>query len=79
MSIVFTLKELRHGLSGSFNIVSDSEERGILFLIMFEMKKKNESKRKHRVPKFFHKQEEKRLFNNLTLKLPDKKSFSVKV
>ena len=30
---------------------------------MFEMKKKNESKRKHRVPEFFHKQEEKSKFN----------------
>ena len=29
-------------------------------------KKKNESKRKHRVPEFFPKQEEKRPFNNLT-------------
>ena len=34
--------------------------------VMLAIKKKNESKRKHRVPKFFHKQEEKRPFNNLT-------------
>ena len=33
---------------------------------MFGMKKKNESKRKHRVPELFHKQEEKIPFNNLT-------------
>ena len=45
---------------------------------MFEMKNKNESKRKHRVPEFFHKQEEKRPFNNLTIKLPYSESFLVK-
>ena len=43
------------------------------------MKKKNESKRKHRVPEFFHKQEEKRPFNNSTIKLADRESFLVKV
>ena len=50
MSIRFTLKELRCKLSSSFDIISDSEEGGILFLqlaVMFKMKKKNESKRKH--------------------------------
>ena len=46
---------------------------------MFEMKKKNESERKHRVPEFFHKQEEKRQFNNLTIELADRESFLVKV
>ena len=46
---------------------------------MFEMKNKNESKRKHRVPEFFHKQEEKRLFNNLIKKLADRESFLVKI
>ena len=38
----FTLKELRCELLSSFNIISDSEEEGILFLqiaVMFEMKK----------------------------------------
>ena len=30
------------------------------------MKKKNESERKHEKADFFHKQEEKRTFNNLT-------------
>ena len=39
---------------------------------MFEMKNKNESKRKHRVPQFFYKQEEKSRFNNLTIKLADR-------
>ena len=37
----FTLKELRYELSSSFDIVSDSEARGILFLqiaVMFGMK-----------------------------------------
>ena len=35
---------------------------------MLEMKKKNESKRKHRVPEFFYKQEKKtnQQFNNKT-------------
>ena len=78
----FTLKELSCELSGSFNIISDAEEGGILFLqiaVMFEMKKKNESERKHRVPEFFHKQEEKRQFNNLTIELADRESFLVKV
>ena len=32
---------------------------------MFGMKKKNESKRKHRLPELFHKQEKKIPFNNL--------------
>ena len=66
----------------SFNIISGSEERGILSLkiaVMFEMKKKNESKIKHRVPEFFHKREEKVPFNNLTIKLADRESFFVKI
>ena len=46
---------------------------------MFEMKKKNASERKHWVPEFFHKQEEKRPFNNLTIKLANRESFLVKV
>ena len=70
ISVRFTLKELRCEFSSSFDIISGSEEEGILFLqiaVMFEMKKKkNESKRKHRAPEFFHKQEGKRPFNNLT-------------
>ena len=45
---------------------------------MFEMNYKNESNRKH-VPEFFHKQEEKRPFNHLTIKLADRESFLVKV
>ena len=43
------------------------------------MKKKNESKRKHQVPEFFLKQEKKRPFNNLVIKLADRESFLVKV
>ena len=42
-------------------MISDSEEGDILFLqimVVFEIKK-NESKRKHWVSEFFHKQEEK--------------------
>ena len=46
---------------------------------MFEMKNNNESKIKHRVPGFFHIQEEKRPYNNLTIKLADRESFLVKV
>ena len=43
------------------------------------MKMKGESKRKHQEPEFFHKQEAKRPFNNLTIKLADRESFLVKV
>ena len=46
---------------------------------MFEMKNKDESKRKHWVPEFFHKHEEKRPFNNVTIKLADRESFLVKI
>ena len=66
LSVRFTLKELRCKLSSSF--YSDYEEGDILLLqkgVMFEIKKKNKSKRKHRVPEFFHNQEEKRPFNKL--------------
>ena len=65
ISVRFTLKELRCEFSSSFNIISDAEEVGTIFLqiaVMFGMnkkKKKSESKRKHRVPEFFQKQEEK--------------------
>ena len=55
-SVRFTLKELRCELSSSFDIISDPEKGGILFLqiaVIFEIKKKNDSKRKHRVPDFF--------------------------
>ena len=43
------------------------------------MKKKTESKRKHRVPEFVHKQEEKRPFNNLIIKLANRESFLINV
>ena len=49
-------------------MISDSEEGDMLFLqimVMFEIEK-NETIRKHWVLEFFHKQEEKRPFNNLT-------------
>ena len=64
----FTLKELRYELSSSFYFISDTEEGVTLFLqkaVIFKMKKKNERKRKHRVPEFSQKQEEKRPFDNL--------------
>ena len=73
ISVTFTVKELRSELSSSFNNISDSEEGVILFwqiAVMFEMKNKNDSKRK---------QEEKRPFNILTIKLADRESFLVKV
>ena len=82
VSVRFTLTELRCDFSSSFYIISDTEEGGILFFqiaVMFEMEKKSESKRNHRVPEFFHKQEEKRPFNNVTIKLADGESFLVKV
>ena len=66
----------------NFQVFSISFQIGILFMqitVIFEMKKKNESKRKHRVPEFFYKQEEKRPFNNLTIKLADRESFLDKV
>ena len=71
ISVRYTLKELRWEFSSSFGIISGFEDDGILFLqivIMFGMKskKKNESKKKHRILEFLHKQEEKRPFNNLT-------------
>ena len=78
ISVRFTLKEPRGDFSSFFYIISDSEEGGILFLqiaVMFEMKKKNESKGKHRVPEFFHKQEKKRPFSNIAIKLADRESF----
>ena len=48
ISVRFTLKQLRCALSSSFDIISDSEKRGILFLqitVMFEMKKKKKKKK----------------------------------
>ena len=71
ISVRFTLKELRCEFSSSFDIISDSVEGGDLFLQIAVMlgtkkRKKNESKRKHRLPQLFHKQDEKRPFNNLT-------------
>ena len=65
----FTLKEqeLRCAFSSSFDIISGSEEGGILFRkqrLCLVGKKKNESQRKHQVPEFFHKQAEKRPLNS---------------
>ena len=68
ISVRSTLKELRCELSSSFNIISDSGKKGILFLqiaVMFEMKK-NESKRKHRVPEFLTNKKTIQQFNNKT-------------
>ena len=59
ISVRFTLKELTCELSSCLDINSDFEKGGVLFLqtaFMFEMRKKNESKGKHHVPEFFHKQ-----------------------
>ena len=68
ISVRSTQKELGCKLSRSFDINEDSEEGAVLFLqlaVMFKIQKKNENKRKHQVPEFFRKQEEKRIFNNL--------------
>ena len=59
ISVSYNLKELGCEFSSSFDIVWGSEEGGMLFLkiaVMFGIKKrkKNESKRKQRVPEFFH-------------------------
>ena len=59
-------------------MISGSETGGILFFqaaVIFEMKKKNENKRKHLVPEYFHKQEKKTPFINLTIKLADREFF----
>ena len=53
ISARFTLKELRCELSSSFDIISNSLERGVLFLQIA-------------VIELFYKQEVKRPFNNLT-------------
>ena len=69
ISVRFTIKELRCELSSSFNIISSSGKKGILFLqiaVIFEMKKKNESKRKHWVPEFFTNKKTIQQFNNKT-------------
>ena len=69
ISVRFTLNELRHEFSSSFDVIADFEEEGISILqiaVMFGIKKKNESKTKHRVPEFLHKKEDKIPFNNLT-------------
>ena len=53
ISARFTLKELRCELSSSFDIISNSLERGVLFLQIA-------------VIELFYKQEVERPFNNLT-------------
>ena len=66
ISARFTLKELRCELSSSFDIISNSLERGVLFLQIA-------------VIELFYKQEVKRPFNNLTeIKLGRRESFSAK-
>ena len=70
ISVRFTLKELRCEFSSCFDIISGSKGAGIFFansgyVWVIIIKQKNQSKRKHRIPEFFHRQEEK-AFNNLT-------------
>ena len=66
ISARFTLKELRCELSSSFDIISNSLERGVLFLQIA-------------VIELFYKQEVKIPFNNLTeIKLGRRESFSAK-
>ena len=69
-SVRFSLKK-RDDVNFKVLISYQTLEREVFFLflliaVVFELKKKNESKRKYRVPKFFHRREEKRPFNNLT-------------
>ena len=55
-SVRFTLKELTCEFSSFFDIISGSDEGGMLGIaVMFGMtkKKENDSKRKHCVPNFF--------------------------
>ena len=52
ISVRFKLKELRCEFSSSFDIISGSEEEGILFLqiaVMFEMKKKKRTRVKENI------------------------------
>ena len=67
----------------SFDTISYFDEGAILFLqkaVVFEMKRKNDSKRKRRsATGIFHKQEEKRPFNNLAIKLTNGDSFLDKI
>ena len=53
-------------LSTSFQILNRELYYFLQKAVIFKMKKKNESKRKHRVPEFSQKEEEKRPFDNLT-------------
>ena len=86
ISARFTVKELRCEFLGSFDIVSGSEEGGILFLqivIVFGMKKKkkkNESKKNFAHWNFFTNKKKK---DHSTiwqeLKLAEKESFLTKV
>ena len=71
--VTFTLKELRCELSTSFDIISDSEKGSILFLQIAVYWEEWEYK-KTPGTWIFHKQEEKRLFNNLIIKLADRES-----
>ena len=68
----------------SFDTMSDSEGKDILFLqlvVLFKMKKKKRRKRKKWVWELFRKQEEKGAFNNLIqkMKLADRESFLGKI
>ena len=79
ISVRFTLNRLRSNLWSFFDIISDSVKRSALFLqlaVMFKMKKKNESKRNHRVPGFFT-NEKKKDHSTIyqAMKLADRKSF----
>ena len=49
----FTLKELKCELSSSFDIISNSKREVLQIEVIFEIKKRNENKRKHQVLEFF--------------------------
>ena len=55
----------------TFKFFQDPEEGGILFLqiaVVFKLKKKNESKRKHHLAEIFHKWEEKKTIQQFNKK-----------
>ena len=83
ISIRFHTKKLRCELSSSFDIILDSKEGCFLCLqiaVVLQLKKNNESKRKHQVLEFTAKEKKK---DHLTIyqemKIADRESSLVKV
>ena len=77
---VISFSYIKFEFWSSFDIMSGSEGKGILFLqlvVLFKMKKKKRRKRKKWERELFRKREEKGAFNNLIqkMKLADRESF----